>query len=890
MPAFAFGNISAENIIKIGTVISPGLRVTPQGKHLFDIEGKFGPGKFRIVQINSDRRDFISQIGQAFERSGPGLMVNINYEGGKFSYLLGRSLTHFPGNAALGFADSTELAFSTGVASGRELLEIGVNWNFAPVAEVLKFRQSRGIGTRAFSEDPDVVARLASSYIRGLQEAGVAATAKHFPYLLSPLSDYHESYPFVTMEITDRDIEGFRAAVSANVASIMVAHGVFTSIDPYSLSTFSERMIKGRIRDGLGYNGVVITDSLTMHCLNGIRKEIGLGEMCVRAFQAGFDMLLAEPDVSKGASTPEKAQRVQEASWETQAEILNAMVHAFLSGRITQERLDESAARVALLCGRYGMKRAPEADNEAQSKTYSLAIAAMTAERSLAIKDPEKILPLRPDEGGRIALIIPEAVKTTRADTSPGSEADLAAEISRYHGRVDVFKPKTPESIDLERLAGAKYAVIRSYYGYVADKSFFPYRELIKIIRDLNIPIILISAGSSIDLEELDADAGIACHSVSAASYAAAAKALFGSAKAKSFRPGPLTSRAENVDIIIPSTGQATLFPTLRLALKEAGLLKMNGFTPRVILALNGYSKENAEMIMRKWDQEIYGNAELNFLEGIRGKLSAMSAIAKELPENDILIFTDDDVAFRKGSFLAFANGISGERLPQLLTATPLPLLSEPGSISLYGGFWQNVFAAKRRYDLGVFPHPVLPGGSLTAVSAKYFPHFPAGSFPTNVNDTYFLMNSFFPNIRFCEGASYYQGFSTSPVEEFFRRVRVTRGARAVSEMFPFPFSGQLAALAGSEKMDRSTYQDLTAGQKLYLLANLAFSKAFKRLYPFFEDAKWHMALSSRRDITDDLWEKLYISRYDTPTIPPSVRSLVSDIPEEKMFGLFPEE
>jgi len=176
-------------------------------------------------------------------------------------------------------------------ATSRELLAIGVNWNLAPVADVLSAADCP-VGDRSFGTDPAHVATLVAAFVRGAAAAGMRSCAKHFPGHGSTGKDSHVAAPVVTRDragLDACDLVPFRAAIRAGVPAVMTAHITFPALDPNVPASLSERVVGGLLRTQLGFSGVVVSDDLEMA---GISWNRPLESSGLAALRAGSDLLI----------------------------------------------------------------------------------------------------------------------------------------------------------------------------------------------------------------------------------------------------------------------------------------------------------------------------------------------------------------------------------------------------------------------------------------------------------------------------------------------------------------------------------------------------------------------------------------------------------------------
>ncbi|HLU82175.1 MAG TPA: beta-N-acetylhexosaminidase [Trueperaceae bacterium] len=224
-------------------------------------------------------------------RSGgqPPPLLGVDQEGGQLMAVTGGA-TELPGNLALGATGSTEYAAATGRILATELRALGCNLNFAPVLDVLSRPENPVVGLRAFSDDPDLVARLGAAFIEALQEGGVLASAKHFPGHGNTTVDSHHAGASVDRsldELLALELKPFQSAFGADLASVMTAHVHYPQLDSQP-ATFSRAILTGLLRARLGFEGLIVTDALDMHALAGTPE----GDRARAALEAGADLPL----------------------------------------------------------------------------------------------------------------------------------------------------------------------------------------------------------------------------------------------------------------------------------------------------------------------------------------------------------------------------------------------------------------------------------------------------------------------------------------------------------------------------------------------------------------------------------------------------------------------
>lgn len=248
----------------------------------------------------SRTRELIAEL-KSYAKEAP-LCIAIDHEGGRV-HRLPKPVTHFPPMRELGALmerlPSSTLALDVGRAMGEELKGLGIDWNFAPVVDVDTNPFNPVIGDRALGNNAEVVALAASQIIQGLQEKGVAACAKHFPGHGDTNEDSHEVLPRLPhnmKRLESLELIPFEAAIQQKVASIMPAHVVYEGVEKNGPATFSVKILRDLLRTELGFDGVIVSDSLDM---GAVARLGSLEECCRQAFAAGCDWLIVGKEPQK---------------------------------------------------------------------------------------------------------------------------------------------------------------------------------------------------------------------------------------------------------------------------------------------------------------------------------------------------------------------------------------------------------------------------------------------------------------------------------------------------------------------------------------------------------------------------------------------------------------
>jgi len=265
-------------------------------------------------------------------------LIAIDHEAGIVQRI--KDVPNLGSNWDFAHAAATEAtACQRGLSHAQTLRALGFTMNLAPVLDVNNNPANPVIGTRSYSDDPDVVARLGSAYIKGLQGGGMVAVGKHFPGHGNTGVDSHLQLPILTQSVDELEkieLIPFRRAIDADVAAIMSAHIVFPAVDPSGVpGTLSRQVMTGLLRERLGFQGLAISDD--MGAMKAITDNFSAGDAAVRAVNAGVDMIIMSAELAR------------------QRQARDALVQAVQTGEISRDRLDEAVRHVLQAKARAGL-------------------------------------------------------------------------------------------------------------------------------------------------------------------------------------------------------------------------------------------------------------------------------------------------------------------------------------------------------------------------------------------------------------------------------------------------------------------------------------------------------------------------------------------------------
>ncbi|MFB9462096.1 glycoside hydrolase family 3 protein [Streptomyces cinereospinus] len=450
---------------------------------------------------------------------------------------VGRPATLFPGAMAVGAGGSRADARTLGRVAGEELRALGIRQDYSPVADVNVNPANPVIGVRSFGADPEAVAGLVAAEAAGYQGAGVAATAKHFPGHGDTEVDSHYGFPVIehTREQWETiDAPPFRAAIRAGVDSVMTAHIMVPALDPSGdPATLSRPILTGILREELGYDGVVVTDSLGME---GVRTKYGDDRVPVLALRAGVDQLLNPPRL--------------DVAW-------NAVLAAVRDGELTEERLDTSVLRVLRLKARLGLFEDPYVSARGVDRAVGtgphLAAADRIAERTTTLLVNEGgLLPLSAREHPR--LLVAGADPASPSGTTGPPTGVLAAALGELGFTATALSTGTaPSAATVERaVAAARDAdavVVATYNVTAADSQ----RTLVERLLATGTPVVAVAVRNPYDVAQLPGVRGyLASYSWTDVELRAAARVIAGTVAPRGKLPVPVQRADDPARVLYP--------------------------------------------------------------------------------------------------------------------------------------------------------------------------------------------------------------------------------------------------------------------------------------------------------------------------------------------------
>jgi beta-N-acetylhexosaminidase len=413
-------------------------------------------------------------------------LVAVDQEGGQLQTMSG-IVTDFPGNMALAATGDVALAERVGAAVGSELRALGVTVNYAPVCDLLTVPTNHGLSIRSYGDDPASAAAFAAAQITGLQRAGIAATAKHFPGKGGATVDTHYATAVIDRSRAEFDayeLVPFLAAIGADVRLMMTSHAIAPALSPGNErpATLSPEVLTGLLRDELGFGGVTITDALDMAAV-GEADQASAAE-ALDAIRAGSDLLLTTPRMDIAAMTA-GLRNTNEVS------------------PIDPQLLSRSRARVVAL--RHWLAGFTVPDLSVVGSSEHAALADEVARRSITEITPAAVT----DPIDRECVVIqPALINLTPADTTIDSGASLAAALRGMGlSPTELVLAHSPTPVDLDAAVGA--AAGRDVVLLVTAAATEPGQvELVRRVVDCAARATVIVARNPLDLGSIDTPTG----------------------------------------------------------------------------------------------------------------------------------------------------------------------------------------------------------------------------------------------------------------------------------------------------------------------------------------------------------------------------------------------
>ncbi|WP_299512025.1 beta-N-acetylhexosaminidase [uncultured Rummeliibacillus sp.] len=337
LPSEVVSKMSLEE--KIGQMILAGISGTTMDANTKKLVNQFHIGGIIFYKNNfntpAQTIQLVNQLKTENSSRIP-LFLSTDQEGGRVTRLPG-GLTNFPTNEQIGKVNNREFSYKIGTLLGRELKEFGLNLDFAPVLDINSNPNNPVIGDRSFGNNLEIVSELGIQTMKGIQSQNVIPTIKHFPGHGDTSVDSHLDLPIVNKslkELKELELIPFERAIDDGADVVMVAHILLPKLDKTNPASMSKAIMTDLLRNKLSFNGVIITDDMTM---GAITEHFDIGKAAVESVKAGSDIILVGHN------------------YDNVVKIIASLKRAVQNGEISEQRLNESADRIIQLKRKYNI-------------------------------------------------------------------------------------------------------------------------------------------------------------------------------------------------------------------------------------------------------------------------------------------------------------------------------------------------------------------------------------------------------------------------------------------------------------------------------------------------------------------------------------------------------
>ena len=394
--------------------------------------------------------------------------------------------TEFPRAMSVGATGEPDLAYAMGRVVAAEARSLGIHVNYAPVVDVNNNPGNPVINVRSFGEDPDAVGEMSAAYTRGLEDGGMIATAKHFPGHGDTDVDSHASRPVLDISrsrLDEIELVPFRMSIEAGADAVMVAHIALPEVDGQSNvpSTLSRPIVSEILRGDLGFDGLIVTDAMRM---DAIRVGYTSGQAAILALDAGIDQILLPDDFHA-------AHR--------------AVLKAVESGRISEERIDESVRRILSAKYRTGLGSYKPADPATIRRTVSdpasTALARTIAERGITLLENDgRLVPIRNRPARILDLTLSDSDYSTRGRSFHRSlrrhlgRATVHRELLDRRSHKSEYERVREMAGDFDLILIQTHAIVRSGSGRIGLNE--PQQDIVNDLIASDVPVGVVAFGN----------------------------------------------------------------------------------------------------------------------------------------------------------------------------------------------------------------------------------------------------------------------------------------------------------------------------------------------------------------------------------------------------------
>jgi beta-N-acetylhexosaminidase len=457
--------------------------------------------------------------------SGIPLHMTIDFEGDfKNDYMAG-GIRQFPPPMGMAAIGDVKLTYKIGLTIAKQLTAIGITQMYSPVCDVNINPSNPEIGIRSFSDDPETCAQHAVALLKGFQDGGLAATAKHFPGRGDSVTDAHDVLEVIRaskQRMQKVELPPFKAAIAAGVKAIMTGHSIYPSYDDKFPTTLSQKILTGLLRNELGFEGVIVSDAIGMAA---ILKKWPLPQACAMAIKAGVDTILLKADD------------------ESRSQCFFGIKQAVEKGEISEDRLNEAVTHLLKMKYDQGLfesagKMDPERTRTITTSKEIIDFSWEVAKKAqIIMRDDHKMLPLDPNKK---ILVIEQRIPYEFVGKDPYHHTHMFCEqmvknsvnLILADTEFSAFEDEIKECLKLAKQADL--VVMTNYYARIVKTG--NNQLLVKKLKQAGHKVIVVTNSPYIEGTTREADAVVCNFSATPDSIRVSADLLFGKIK-----PSPST-------------------------------------------------------------------------------------------------------------------------------------------------------------------------------------------------------------------------------------------------------------------------------------------------------------------------------------------------------------
>ncbi len=485
----------------------------------FTISNTYFAGKTFGISITPE--DYTKDLNRlqkiALKRpAGIPLHMTIDFEGDfKNDYMSG-GIRQFPPPMGLAAIGDPKLTYEVGFTIAKQLSAIGVTQMYSPVCDVNINPKNPEIGVRSFSDDPEMCAIHAVALLKGFQDAGVAATAKHFPGRGDSTTDAHDVLDVIRADkqrMQEVELYPFKAAIAAGVKAIMTGHSVYPAYDDAYPTTLSEKILTGLLREELGFDGVLVSDAIGMAA---ILKQWPLPRACALAIKAGCDTILLKADD------------------ESRSQCFFGIKQAVESGELSEKRIDEAVTRLLRMKYDQGLFETAGKKDPKKAQAYAMSKSVIdfswdVAKKAIIVMRDNQMLPL---EKNKKILVIEQRIPYEFVGKDPYMHTHMFCEAMVEQSENLILadtefaatEPEVEECLELAKQADL--VVMTNYYARIVKTG--NNRFLAKKLKEAGHRVVVVTNYPYVDGTTSEADAAVCIFSGTPDSIRISAQVLFG--------------------------------------------------------------------------------------------------------------------------------------------------------------------------------------------------------------------------------------------------------------------------------------------------------------------------------------------------------------------------